>query len=391
LLKFLKSNRCSTCYTERALRICPRKGKTICWKCCNELRADTHCPESCPYSPKRAEDIPLPSFKADSRAESEHVQKLFLDLWVSQKSNLLEGQTPLDYAADNKDAALKWLSGYQFPPYFPLNYLMDKLKLPYSSQVSELDPEDVAASYLEAIVKLAFNDLRQHTINSSPRHDLAIRYHELISVIKVYSRISTFSIIHSGSGDDGHSALVYLELNHKLDWTMILSNANGQWKVRQNIAGNPQAYFEQNKVHSAIAEALGKGEDASAWEKINASLKTYPDSADLYYYRALYWQLVKRSEQAAVDFFNAAALDNAWPEPYIHLGNLCLSKSDFAQAREWYQEVLQLQPDNPQVLNNIAAAYAGEGNRDEARNIWERVLKLYPTFELARQNLEKMH
>ena len=354
------------------------------------MRADVKCPESCPYAAKYTEGVPLPALKADSRTEMEHGYRLLLDLWVIQQNELLDGSTPVEYAAKDKDLALKWLSGFQYPPQFPINYLMQKLSLPYSEQTSAPDPEEVVQGFFNTALKLDFNNLRSYTINSSRRPDLAQRYQELVSENKALSRISTFSIIHSGSGDDGRSALVFLELNHKSDWTVILSNSTGEWKIRQNIVGNPQAYFQQNAVHSSIAEALGKGEDAKAWELISQSLKIYPDNADLYYYRALYWQLVKQADQAAVDMFNAVSLDNNWPEPFIHLGNLSLASPNYIQAQEWYLEALELQPDNPQVMNNLAATYANTGNYTEARAVWERLLSLYPTFELARQNLNKL-
>ena len=60
MLKLFKSNRCQSCYNERAMRQCPRKKKNICWQCCNETRCDTHCPDSCPYSPKRDASNPFP-------------------------------------------------------------------------------------------------------------------------------------------------------------------------------------------------------------------------------------------------------------------------------------------------------------------------------------------
>jgi len=53
MLKLFKSSRCQSCYTERAIRVCPRKRKNICWQCCNETRCDTRCPENCDYAPKK--------------------------------------------------------------------------------------------------------------------------------------------------------------------------------------------------------------------------------------------------------------------------------------------------------------------------------------------------
>jgi len=119
-------------------------------------------------------------------------------------------------------------------------------------------------------------------------------------------------------------------------------------------------------------------------------LKIYPDSPDLYYYRALYWQLVKQREQAAVDFFNAIALDNSWTEPYLHLSAHYFVKGDYEQAKIWLEELKILQPDDPNVLNNLAAAYAGNGETEKAKELWQEIVQKYPAFEYARKNLEKL-
>ena len=262
--------------------------------------------------------------------------------------------------------------------------------LPIAPAEKKEDPEDCVEKWMKTLIQLKWNELRQYSINQSSMEDLAERYTELIQAIPQLGKISTYSILYSGLGEDGISALVYMELNHKIDWTLVLSNITGSWKIRQNIAGSPQAYFKQNQIYTAIAEALGKADDAKVWELINSSLKIYPDSPDLYYYRALYWQLVKQREQAAVDFFNAIALDNSWTEPYLHLSAHYFVKGEYEQAKIWLEELKILQPDDPNVLNNLAAAYAGNGETEKAKELWQEIVQKYPAFEYARKNLEKL-
>lgn len=390
MLKMFKSTRCNLCYTERLARECPRRKKKLCWACCNDLRCDGKCPESCEYAPKQDGSSPFPAFKADSRAEAMHVLERYIDLWIGRNNPQLQDKNPLDYATEQPKELLAWLSGYQYPPHFPIAYLMQKLGLPTSEADSISDPEACVEAYMHSLIGLDWASLRSHSINGNPLEDLATRYTELLQAIPILSKISTYSVIHSGLGENGNSAIVYIELNHRMDWTLLLSNITGVWKVRQNIAGNPQAYFSQNKVYTQIAEALGKADDALAWDLIGENLKIYPDSPDLYYYRGIYWQLVKQLDQAGVDFFNAIALDNSWPEPYFHLGALALNKADYSSAQQWFKQLAALQPDNPNALNNLAASYAGGGDKVKAREIWEKLDKQYPGYEMARLNLEKL-
>ena len=395
MLGIFNSKRCNSCYTERIVRECPRKKKKLCWHCCNELRCDTKCPSSCPYAPKDADNSIFPIFKADSLTEANHVLKLYIDLWVGRENVLLDMRSPLSVAQSNSSEIVKWLTGFQYPAHFPLSHLMNRLGIAtVAAQDNDnqvpVHHEDCVHTYMNALVRLAWDEIRQCSINSSLMEDLSLRYKELLSAVPALAKISTYSIIHSGIAEEGSSALVYLELNHKTDWTLLLSNIDGEWRVRQNISGPPQAYFAQNQIYTDIAAALGKAEDDKVWKLISSNLKIYPDSPDLYYYRGMYWQIVKQNDKAAVDFFNAIALDNAWIEPYFHLGTLYLAKNDFAQARLWFSELCAIQPDNPNAQNNLAACFAGEGKHQEAKDIWERLVRQYPGFDVARKNLDRL-
>ncbi len=393
MLKIFKSNRCEVCYTERIVRECPRNDKKVCWQCCNKLRCDTKCPSSCPYAATETEAGIFPTFKADSLTESSDVLKLYIDLWVGRQNANLDMQCPISLATEDPARLVKWLTGFQYPSHFPLTYLMQKLCIatPEASEEVSAHHETCIHKYMQAIVRLAWDELRPLTVNQLDKQDLALRYTELMQSIPILRKVSTYSIIHSGIGEDGISALVFMELNHKQDMTILLSSASGTWRIRQTILGSPKEYFAQNQANNNIAEALGKADDARVWELIQSNMKVYPDSPDLYYYRALYWQLCKNTDKAAVDFFNAIALDNTWIEPYFHLGTLYLGKSDYDNAAFWFGELTTLHPDDPNAMNNLAACYAGQGRIQDAKALWEKVLMTYPTFEVARKNLEKLN
>jgi hypothetical protein len=105
--------------------------KNICWDCCNHLRYDLSCPASCPYSGKQEESskAPFPAFKADSQTESRQVNSLYIDLWLDKKQDSLGGISPQQAAIENPKKLLDWLASYQYPPQFPIDYLMSKLNL----------------------------------------------------------------------------------------------------------------------------------------------------------------------------------------------------------------------------------------------------------------------
>lgn len=381
-------DRCKKCKVERALRLCPRANQGLCWRCCNALRVDLKCPADCPYAGKLIADNPMPAFKADNIAEMQQVIKRHIDLWVHKSREDLDHQSPAEYAEAHPDDMLKWLTGFQYPDYFPLDYLMRKLELDLEPPESGSNPEDVAAEYISHIIALEYDELLLHTMNASSLPELQHRYADLLSTVPFLKKVKSYSFIHTARSEDGAQCVVFMELNHKQEWCLILRQEDGKWYVRQNINGNPSLYFKQNALYEKIAGHLANSEDQKAYFEIAEALRSYVDSADLYYYRALYWLLVKQQDNAKVDLFNAIALDNHFTPPYMHLGLIYLNEKNYAEARLWFAAMAEIDPENPDAANNLAIATLAEGDKDAAIALWKLVLQKHPTYEMARKNLE---
>lgn len=388
----MKKDRCRRCYTEFGIRKCLRHHKNIGWRCCNESRADSKCPPSCDFALRENADTAFPAFKAESRAEFQHLIRNYIDFWINQSSSFFENESPAKVAKDDSEAMLNWLSSYKFPAGFPIKYLMDRLALKNDVPDPDInDPEQIVTHYMNGVVSLEWPQIRAFTINKLHPEGAEEKYIQLVSAIPALKKIKTYDIVSAGISEDGSTAFVLLDLNHNTLWTMILTPREGTWQIRQNIKGSPQEYYSQNTRFTQIAETLGKGDEASAWHLIEEAKKIYPDSADIYYYSALHKQLIKQNDKAKVDFFSAIALDNCWTTPYFHLAALYLADNDFPEALYWYQQLELLAPEDPKVINNVAACYAGMKETARARQIWQGMLSSFPDFELARMNLEKLN
>jgi tetratricopeptide (TPR) repeat protein len=243
---------------------------------------------------------------------------------------------------------------------------------------------------MDAVIALDWEQIPDLSINSNPPQGCRERQIELLSSIPVLKRISTYNFIHGGTTEDGQTALVFLEINHRNDLSLVLSLRNKTWLVRQVILGSPKDFFLQNERYRAIAECLAKPDDARAWDLLQEALRIYPDSADLFYYRSLYWQLVKETGKAKVDFFNSICLDNGFVPSYYHLALLNASDREYDEAILWFELLDKLQPNDPQNLNNLAACYAQTGQKAKAKTLWETALSIQPGFEAAKLNLEKL-
>lgn len=391
MLGLIKKNRCSVCRSERSLRACPRNRKDIGWTCCNELRIDAKCPDSCQYAPKTGNEdgSPFPAFRSDSNTEYTHCVKLYIDLWIKRPMELFDGFSPSALATQDTSRLLAWLSGFQYPANFPMAYLLEKLGLESDVGEKAASYEDTALAFMDTVIAQDWSELRRFTVCDAEIPDLATRYAELISVNSDFKRIKSYRILHSGIADDGVTAMVFLEVNEKSDWTIILTSVNGKWQIRQNLNGNPKLYYDQNALHQQIAQNLGEGKDDAAWQLIRDNIKHYPDSADLRYYLGMYWQLVRQTDKVKVELFNSVALDNWFYAAAFTLGVVYLSENNPQEAKIWFQHLRVAFPEDPNVLNNLGGCYAGLGDLDAARVLWNQTLKHQPDNEMAAKNLER--
>ena len=386
----LNRERCFKCRAERSVRKCPRnRDKLIGWKCCLELRVDLRCPSECPYSAVKDENSPFPAFRADSNTEFTRTAKRHIDLWIYQPQEGLDGLSPADYAAKDSAGMLAWLGRFQFPANFPMTYLLQKLQLAHDEYEEPETPETVAFGFFDAVITQDWQKLRAFTINDREDRDLAERYTRLVSEIPELKKVNRYEILHAGAADDGVSAMVVLDLGGKLIWAVLLTSAEGRWKVRQNLNGGPHLYYGQNKLFHKLAEHLAQGEAEAAWDLIRKNLPLYPDCADLYYYRALYWQLARQFDKAKEDLRNSLALDNHFYAAGFALSALYLNDRELEQAKELLSWLAADRPDDLNVRNNLAACEAGLGNIPAAQAIWRELLKIAPNYEPALKNLER--
>ncbi len=252
------------------------------------------------------------------------------------------------------------------------------------------DPESVVCSYFEAIIKWEWQGLISFTHNDLALEGCPERYTELVYQNHILKKIKNFAIVNSGTSEDKNIAFVYLELNHKYPWTVILSKRHEKWKLRQHLNGDPTLYYAQNQIYNELAKPLGEGNFTGLEQKFAHAFNLYPDSADLYYYQGLWYQGEKLFPQAKVNFFNAISLDNYWTAPFYHLALLNLQDKNFPEALYWLEKQHFLEPDDPRTLNNVAACHLHLGDRAKARQIWEEMLLKFPDFNIARENLSKL-
>ena len=61
--------------------------------------------------------------------------------------------------------------------------------------------------------------------------------------------------------------------------------------------------------------------------------------------------------------------------------------NNLQDARNYYQKVLELDPNHSQTLNNLGAIFLVLGERLKAKNCYEKVIELNPNYADAHNNL----
>lgn len=97
--------------------------------------------------------------------------------------------------------------------------------------------------------------------------------------------------------------------------------------------------------------------------------------------------LKEEQYQPAVELLNkvvANTRDNSAPHINLGIAYSHLGKKDLAEAS--FLKALEINPDHPAALNELALFYRAGGRFEEARNLYERLIDKYPNYMPARKN-----
>lgn len=93
-----------------------------------------------------------------------------------------------------------------------------------------------------------------------------------------------------------------------------------------------------------------------------------------------------RYEEAIALLNEVAAKTSNNSAPYINLGIAYSRIGDADNAEVSYRKALEINPEHPVAANELAVLYRGIGRFDDARELYERVVSIYPNFMPARRN-----
>lgn len=153
------------------------------------------------------------------------------------------------------------------------------------------------------------------------------------------------------------------------------------------IEDNPllsSLYFEKANCYIEMGDAQG------ALNTLSSGIKSMPDSASFYDYRAVLFQEMRMYDNALKDFDFAIALTKD-PELKAHLysnaGGTKFLIRDFEGAYEYLTKALKYDPANIDALNNLAVISDEIGKPEETLGYLEKIIKVDSNYLPAYVNL----
>ena len=125
------------------------------------------------------------------------------------------------------------------------------------------------------------------------------------------------------------------------------------------------AYYQMGKLDQAVAQ-------------FQAALELTPNDAETHYLLGAAFIQQNRIQEAQAEFQTALQLKPGLAAGYVGLGNVQLLQQDLDGAIASLTKATQLAPNSPEAFYALGKALAQKGNRDAAKQAFQRFLVLNP-------------
>lgn len=123
-----------------------------------------------------------------------------------------------------------------------------------------------------------------------------------------------------------------------------------------------------------IAWAQGRRADAVQWW--TSALERDPDTVEAHSNLGTYYAMTGDMETAVTHFMHAVQIQPYYFLGWLHLAQARQALDDAAGAEHAFKNALNLQENNVQALYGLGASLARQGKSSEAREVWNKYLKL---------------
>ncbi len=395
-MSLFKGTKCEICRDRRKQRFCLRRGKEICWECCNHLRYDRKCPEECRYSIKGEDNFSAGKTNADSLAEYRGLITNLMDLWIRMPQPIFEGGIPqeMSMSKEGREKIINYFNLTGITNIFNVKYIRDKLELKELKLQAEPESyEDIARGYLSNILAGDFESaLKLHVRGNeiSGVEDWKSDYIEHQRNDAVLKRMHDFRIISSALSENKTEALIFYDINGKFDLSLKLVSQADKWFVSSHYNGKMEIVNGENEVLKQMAVLLSRNEQGQGEDLLKKYLSIYPDSSDLHYYQGVLYSMKGKGESAKKSFLRAVWLDPEFVEANYNYALQLQLEGDITRAIHYYQRILSKESDNIKSLNNMGAILIDSGRYEEAEKYLTRCREIEPDYEPCKANQKRL-
>jgi superkiller protein 3 len=155
----------------------------------------------------------------------------------------------------------------------------------------------------------------------------------------------------------------FSQSDEKPQTTVTASNSNEQNKSTDPAAKSEQEIAALKKEELELAETL---------------MKDFPDSVNAIMLMGNLWERHGDATKAMEYFNKVLEQDPNRPDVYKGIGWFFMNKEQYEQAIEYWQKALEIDPNIPDLHNNIALAVMGQNKQNEAIEELEKDIKISP-------------
>jgi tetratricopeptide (TPR) repeat protein/peroxiredoxin len=129
---------------------------------------------------------------------------------------------------------------------------------------------------------------------------------------------------------------------------------------------------------------------AQAQDVLNKAIAIQPDDPEINYNLGMLYAQQGQMEQAADYLARAIEARPDYPEALNNLGVIFVRGQDYAKAEEQFKTCIRLAPNFDQSYLNLARLYAMRGDKQDARDVLQKLLAVEPQNAVAKQAIETL-
>ena len=221
----------------------------------------------------------------------------------------------------------------------------------------------------EGVIALDRNNLQAHLMRSNALLTLGDRdkaRDELGAITKVYpqNREARYQV----------GFLAFQEKDYKKSEQIYSELFKSNPKDARGLAGETESLAAQNRLGDAIKET-------------QAAIDKDPQRQDLQLVLAKFYVRAERYNEAITIFQSLLKQDPRSRDLLWQLGETERRKGDLNSSIDTFRRCSQSAPSDTSCLTQLGMIYEGTGKSDQAKPIWEQILKIQPDHALALNNL----